>query len=171
MITGCNIGCKTLLFERGMLPLKLTCPAYNTPCPATPLNKGEIGLCPKHCLPSGASQGLVQLAPLPFFAKFTCDGANGYVARRITYLPPSPSTYTPLLSKEYSNKILPKIEADVDLEQIVGSARFRIQYISRDSDVRVDLDSSGEFALENLEARCNLPMQKREMRASSQSKQ
>ena len=37
--------------------------------PATLLNKGEIGLCPKHYLPSGASQGLVQLAPLPFFCQ------------------------------------------------------------------------------------------------------
>ena len=41
--TGCNIGCKTLYAERGKLPLKLT-------------------------WPSGASQGLVLLAPLPFFA-------------------------------------------------------------------------------------------------------
>ena len=47
----------------------------------TQLNKGDIGLCPKHYLPSGASQGLVQLAPLPFFAEFTCNGASGYVAR------------------------------------------------------------------------------------------
>ena len=33
------------------------------------LNRDEIGLCQKHYLPSGASQGLVQLAPLQFFAR------------------------------------------------------------------------------------------------------
>ena len=58
--------------------------------PATLLNKGEIGLCPKHYLPSWASHGLVQLAPLPFFAAFTCNlqWASGYVACWIfvTYL-------------------------------------------------------------------------------------
>ena len=67
---------KILLAERGKsgscsacpiakLALKLTCPADTSTCPTTLLNKGEIGLCPKHHLPSGASQGLVQLAPLP----------------------------------------------------------------------------------------------------------
>ena len=61
---GCNIGCKTLFSERSKLPLKLTCPAGTFTCPATLLSKGEIGICPKHYLPSGASQGLVQLAPL-----------------------------------------------------------------------------------------------------------
>ena len=74
---GCNIGCKTLFTERGKLPLKLTCPASTSTCPVTLLNKGEIGLCPKHYLPSGASQGLVQLAPLPFFAEFTCNLQQG----------------------------------------------------------------------------------------------
>ena len=78
---GCNIGCKTLFSEWGKLALKLTCPASTSTGPATLLNKGEIGLRPKHYLPSGASQDLVQLAPLPFFAKFTCNGASGYVAR------------------------------------------------------------------------------------------
>ena len=70
----CNIGCsKTLLSELGKLPLKLTFPAGSSTFPTTVVNKGEIGLCPKHYLPSGASQGLVQLAPLPFFAEFTCN--------------------------------------------------------------------------------------------------
>ena len=59
--------------ERGKLPLKLTCPAGTSICPATLLNKGEIGLCPKHYLLIGASHGLVQLAPMPFSAKFTCN--------------------------------------------------------------------------------------------------
>ena len=82
----CNIGCKTLFSERGKLPLKLTCPAGTSTCPATLLNNGEIGICPKHYLPSGASQGLVQLAPLSH-CRFlpnsiaTCNGASGYVAR------------------------------------------------------------------------------------------
>ena len=70
--------------ELGMLPLKLTCPACTSPCPQTLLNKGEVGLCPKHYLPSRAYQGLVQLAPLPFFAQFTCNGASSYVACRNT---------------------------------------------------------------------------------------
>ena len=68
MGSGCNIGCKILFSKRG-----LTCPAGISTCLATLLNKGEIGLRPKHYLPSGASQGVVQLAPLPFFAKFTCN--------------------------------------------------------------------------------------------------
>ena len=38
-----------------------------------------MDLAKKHYLPSGASQGLVQLALLPFLAKFTCNGASGYV--------------------------------------------------------------------------------------------
>ena len=76
-MTGCNIGCKTLFSERGKLPLKLTCPTSTSTCPATLLNKGKIGLCPKHNLPSGASGGLVQLAPLPLFAKFTCNLQQG----------------------------------------------------------------------------------------------
>ena len=60
-----------LFSERGKLPLKLT-------CPATPLfNKGNIGLCPKQYLTSGASQGLLQPAPLPFFAEFTCKLQRG----------------------------------------------------------------------------------------------
>ena len=67
--SGCNMGCKTLFAEWGKLPLKLTCPAGTSTCPATLFNKGCIGLCPKHYLPSGASQGLVQLAPLPFFCQ------------------------------------------------------------------------------------------------------
>ena len=78
------MGCKTLFSEWGKLSLKLTCPACTSPCPATLLNKGEIGLCPKHYLLSRASQGLVQLAPLPFFLPnsfSTCNGASGYVAR------------------------------------------------------------------------------------------
>ena len=70
---GCNIGCKTLFSEWGKLPLKLTCPAGTLTCPATLLHKGEIG----HCLPSGASQCLVQLAPLLFFAEFTCNLQRG----------------------------------------------------------------------------------------------
>ena len=67
----------TSFAERGKLPLKLTCPASTSTCPATLLNKGEIGLCPKHYLPSGASQGLFQLAPLQFFAEFTCNVQRG----------------------------------------------------------------------------------------------
>ena len=65
--TGRNIGCKTLFSEQGKLPLKLT-------CPTTLLNKGDIGLFPKHYLPNRASQGVVQLASLPFFAEFTYEG-------------------------------------------------------------------------------------------------
>ena len=41
-LSGCNIGSKTLLPERSKLPLKLTCPADTSTCPATLLNKGEI---------------------------------------------------------------------------------------------------------------------------------
>ena len=74
---GCNIGCKTLFSERGKLLLKLTCPAGTSTCPATLLNKGEIGLSPKHCLLSGASLCLVQLAPLLFFAEFICNLQRG----------------------------------------------------------------------------------------------
>ena len=71
---GCNIGFKTLFSERGKLTLKLTCPTGTSTCPATMLNKGEIGLCPKQNLPSGASQGLVQLAPLPFLPNSLVTG-------------------------------------------------------------------------------------------------
>ena len=76
-LSGCNIGCKTLFCERGKLPLKLTCPACTFTCPPTLLNKEEIGLCPKHYLLSGASEGLVQLAPLLFFAEFTYNLQQG----------------------------------------------------------------------------------------------
>ena len=72
-VPGYNIGGKTLFSEWGKLPLKLTCLASTSTCPATLLNKDDIRLCPKHYLPSGASQGLVQLAPLLFLAKFTCN--------------------------------------------------------------------------------------------------
>ena len=65
--------------ERGKLPLKLTCPAGTSTCPAAFLNKGEIGLCPKHYLPSGASRGLVQLAPLPLFCRIHLQLATGPV--------------------------------------------------------------------------------------------
>ena len=77
MGSGCNIGCKTLFSERSELALKLTCLAGTSTCPATLLNKGNIEHCPKHYLPSGTSQGLLQLAPLPFFAEFTCKLQRG----------------------------------------------------------------------------------------------
>ena len=79
MLPGCNIGCKTLFSERGKLALKLTCPDDTSTCPTTLLNKGEIGLCQKHYLPSGASQGLVQLAPLPFLYQIHLQIATGPV--------------------------------------------------------------------------------------------
>ena len=78
------MGSKTLFSEQGKLPLKFTCSAGTSTCPATLSNKGVIGLCPKHYLPGGASRGLVQLAPLSFFlpnSLATCNGASGYVAR------------------------------------------------------------------------------------------
>ena len=59
------------------LPLKLTFPSGTSTCPATMSNEGESGLSPKHYLPNGASQGLVQSAPLPFFAEFTCNLQRG----------------------------------------------------------------------------------------------
>ena len=52
-------GAKHYFSEWGKLSLLVG----TSTCPATMLNKGEIGLCPKHYLPSRASQGLVQLAP------------------------------------------------------------------------------------------------------------
>ena len=72
-------GCKTLFSERGKLPLKLTGPADTSTCPATLSHKGDIEFCPKHyfLLPSGASQGLVQLPQLPLFAEFTCNLQRG----------------------------------------------------------------------------------------------
>ena len=73
------MGCKTLFSEPGKLSLKLTCPACTSPCPATLLNKSEIGLCPKHYLLSGASQGLVQLDPLLFFCQIHFQLATGQV--------------------------------------------------------------------------------------------
>ena len=118
LISGCNIGCKTLFSKRGKMPLnlKLTCPAGTSTCPAgtstcpagtstcpagtstcpagtstCPAGTStcpawdEIGLCPKHYLPSGASQGLVQLArPIAIYllnSLATCNGASGNVAR------------------------------------------------------------------------------------------
>ena len=66
-ISGGHIGCKTLFSERGKLPVKLT-------CPVTLVNKGDIGLCPKHYLPSGASQGFVQLAQCPFLSNSLAMG-------------------------------------------------------------------------------------------------
>ena len=77
--TGCNIDTKTLLAMRGKLPLKFTCLPL--------LNKGELQskdtaqnvTCRAA---SGARLGLVLLARLPFFAKFTStyNGASGYIA-------------------------------------------------------------------------------------------
>ena len=70
------------------MPLKLTCPAGTSTYPATLLNKDEIGLCPKHYLPGGASQGLILLAPLPFFVEFTSNlqpgggGGGGGISRK-----------------------------------------------------------------------------------------
>ena len=73
--SGCNIGCKTLFASK--LPLKLTLPAGTSTGPATLLNNGKIGLSPKHYLQSGASQGLIELAPLQFLAEFTCNLQRG----------------------------------------------------------------------------------------------
>ena len=42
--SGCNIGSKTFLAERGKLPLKFICPAGTSTYPATLLNKDEL-----HC--------------------------------------------------------------------------------------------------------------------------
>ena len=66
--SGCNIVSKILVAQRGKLPLKFTCPADTFTCPATLLNKGELG------------KAFVMLARLPFSIA-TCNGANGYVAR------------------------------------------------------------------------------------------
>ena len=66
--------------------LKLTCTAGSSTCLATLLNEGEVGLRPKYYLPSGASHGLVQLGPLLFFAKFTCNGASGFMLHADTAL-------------------------------------------------------------------------------------
>ena len=77
---GCNIGCETLFSELGKLPLKLNCPTSTSTCPATLLNKGEIRLSLEHYLPNGASQGLFQLAPLPFFYWIHLQRATGYLA-------------------------------------------------------------------------------------------
>ena len=78
---GCNIGCETLFSELGKLPLKLNCHTSTSTCPATLLNKGEIRLSLEHYLPNGASQGLFQLAPLPFFYRIHLQRASGYLAR------------------------------------------------------------------------------------------
>ena len=43
-LSGCNIGSKTLLAERGKLPLKLSFHAGTSTYPATLLNKDEL-----HC--------------------------------------------------------------------------------------------------------------------------
>ena len=84
MTPGFNIGSKTLLAEQGKLPIKFTCPASTSTCPATLLNKGELH-CEdsKHYLPSGASLGLVLLASIRHFlpnSLSSCKGASGYVA-------------------------------------------------------------------------------------------
>ena len=69
---GCNIGFKTLLAERGKLPLKFTYPAYTSTCPTTMLNKGEL-----NC------RELFRLPDCYFLLNSlaTCSGASGYVAR------------------------------------------------------------------------------------------
>ena len=59
---------ETSFSERGKLPLKLAWPVGISTSPPL-LNKCEIRLCPKNHLPSRASQGHVQLAPLPFFGQ------------------------------------------------------------------------------------------------------
>ena len=59
--TGCNIGCKTSFSEQGKLFLRLTCPAGTSTCPATLLNKGEIGLGPKHTCRAGQVRVLFSL--------------------------------------------------------------------------------------------------------------
>ena len=87
-LTTCNIGCKTLFSERGKLPLKLTCPASTSTCPATLLNKGKIGFCPKHCLPSGQVRVLFSLPQCRFLLNSlaTCNGASSYVAPSLRLL-------------------------------------------------------------------------------------
>ena len=62
---------QNIIFWAGQAAPKVDWPAGTSTCSATLLNNGEIGHCPKHNLPSGASQGLVQLPPLPFIAEFT----------------------------------------------------------------------------------------------------
>ena len=54
---------------------RVSCPIELT-SPTTLLNKGEIGLqnAPKYKLPSGASQGLVQLAQLHFLPNLLATG-------------------------------------------------------------------------------------------------
>ena len=77
-MSGCNIGCKTLFAERGKAAPKVDLPRRHFHLRNHSVKEGEIGLCPKHYWPSRASQGLVQLTPLPFFfAKFTCNLQQG----------------------------------------------------------------------------------------------
>ena len=62
-MSGCNIGCKKKISERGKLPLKLTGPTGTSTCFATLLNIGGIGLCPKH-----------SAYPITVFDEFTGKG-------------------------------------------------------------------------------------------------
>ena len=55
MVSGCNIGCKTLFSEWGKLPLKLTCPASASTCPAT--------LPPKTLLAERCKSGFCSACP------------------------------------------------------------------------------------------------------------
>ena len=77
-LSGCNIGSKTLLPEQSKLPLKLTCPADTSTCPATLLNKGEI---PKILLAERDNLGSCSACPIGVFLKMNllaiCNRASG----------------------------------------------------------------------------------------------
>ena len=77
IISGCNIGSKTLLAELGKLSLKFTCPAGTSTCLTTLFNKGEL-------LADWGELGSCSACPNIVFlpnSLETCNGASGYVAR------------------------------------------------------------------------------------------
>ena len=96
MRAGCNVGSKTLLTEWGKTPLKSTCPSGTFTCPATLLNKGEDSAQNITCR--------VGLAQFPFFAKFTCNGASGYVARCLSQI--GPTSYGRKCDEDKNSKFL-----------------------------------------------------------------
>ena len=67
------------VFWAGQAAPKIYLPRRHFYLPRHSVKQRKIWLCPKHYLPSGASQGLIQLAPLPFFCWIHLQLASGPV--------------------------------------------------------------------------------------------
>ena len=117
--SGCIIGSKTLLAERGKLPLKLTCPAGTYTCPATRLNKGYTSrTLPKTLLAERGKLGSCSAWPIAVFAKFSCNRVSDYVAFWCYRKCPPKTLWMPILN-DICIKALTKMDYQAPYSQFI----------------------------------------------------